>query len=28
VTMWNFQSDALGQLDIDVSYWGQWKIVP
>jgi hypothetical protein len=26
VTMSNFQSDSLGQLNIDVSYWGQWKI--
>lgn len=26
VTMDNFQSDRLGQLDIDVSYWGQWAI--
>ncbi|KAF4428942.1 dextranase [Fusarium acutatum] len=26
VTMQNFQSDKLGQLDIDGSYWGQWKI--
>ncbi|KAG4268136.1 dextranase [Fusarium proliferatum] len=26
VTMQNFQSDKLGQLNIDGSYWGQWKI--
>ena len=26
VTMENFQSDRLGQLDIDASYWGQWNI--
>ncbi|KAL2131941.1 hypothetical protein VTI74DRAFT_4423 [Chaetomium olivicolor] len=26
VTMGNFQSESLGQLDIDVSYWGQWVI--
>ncbi|KAJ5444783.1 dextranase [Penicillium daleae] len=26
VTMKNFQSDSLGQLDIDVSYWGEWGI--
>ena len=26
VTMENFQSDRLGQLDIDASYWGQWSI--
>ena len=26
VTMSNFQSNQLGQLDIDVSYWGQWVI--
>ncbi|KAG7294581.1 hypothetical protein NEMBOFW57_004657 [Staphylotrichum longicolle] len=26
VTMDNFQSDRLGQLDIDVSYSGQWTI--
>lgn len=26
VTMKNFQSDSLGQLDIDVSYWGEWNI--
>eukprot|EP00927_Polykrikos_kofoidii_P087124 TRINITY_DN995_c0_g1_i2.p1 TRINITY_DN995_c0_g1~~TRINITY_DN995_c0_g1_i2.p1 ORF type:complete len:598 (-),score=55.55 TRINITY_DN995_c0_g1_i2:48-1841(-) len=26
VTMSNFQSDSLGQLNIDGSYWGQWKI--
>ena len=27
VTMDNFQSDRLGRLDIDVSYWGQWSIL-
>lgn len=27
VTMSNFQTDSLGQLDIDESYWGQWTIV-
>lgn len=26
VTMENFQSDSLGQLDIDISYWGEWTI--
>lgn len=26
VTMSNFQSDKLGQFNIDVSYWGQWSI--
>jgi len=26
VSMSNFQSDALGRLNIDVSYWGQWSI--
>ena len=26
VTMSNFQSDSLGQLNIDGSYWGQWSI--
>ncbi|KAI1041145.1 hypothetical protein LB505_013267 [Fusarium chuoi] len=26
VTMQNFQSDKLGQLNIDGGYWGQWKI--
>lgn len=26
VTMQNFQSDKLGQLNIDGSYWGQWKV--
>lgn len=26
VTMENFRADQLGQLDIDVSYWGQWSI--
>jgi hypothetical protein len=26
VTMSNFQSNSLGQLNISVSYWGQWKI--
>jgi hypothetical protein len=26
VTMDNFQTGRLGQLDIDVSYWGQWTI--
>jgi hypothetical protein len=26
VTMENFQADRLGQLDIDVTYWGQWEI--
>ncbi|KAK9369487.1 dextranase [Lipomyces kononenkoae] len=26
VTMQNFQSNSLGQLDIDVSYWGEWSI--
>ena len=26
VTMANFQSQRLGRLNIDVSYWGQWKI--
>jgi hypothetical protein len=26
VTMSNFQANSLGQLDIDVSYWGQWAI--
>lgn len=26
VTMENFQSDSLGQLNIDVSYWGEWSI--
>lgn len=26
VTMQNFQSDSLGQLNIDASYWGQWQI--
>ena len=28
VSMSNFQRGALGQLDIDVGYWGQWKITP
>ncbi|CAO2653804.1 Nn.00g032150.m01.CDS01 [Neocucurbitaria sp. VM-36] len=27
VTMSNYQNSSLGQLDIDASYWGQWKIV-
>ena len=26
VTMDNFQTGHLGELDIDVSYWGQWSI--
>lgn len=26
VTMKNFQSDSLGQLDIDAQYWGEWSI--
>ena len=26
VTMDNFQSNSLGELDIDISYWGQWQI--
>lgn len=26
VTMDNYQSDSLGQFDIDRSYWGQWSI--
>lgn len=26
VTMKNFQSGSLGQLEIDGSYWGQWSI--
>lgn len=26
VTMENFQSDNLGQFDIDDSYWGEWEI--
>ena len=26
VTMANFQSKKLGQLDIDASYWGEWAI--
>ena len=26
VTMENFQSDRLGQFDIDAQYWGQWHI--
>lgn len=26
VTMQNFQSGSLGQMDIDASYWGQWSI--
>ena len=26
VTMENFQSDQLGQLDIATQYWGQWHI--
>lgn len=27
VTMQNFQSNQLGQFNIDGSYWGQWKII-
>lgn len=26
VAMDNFQSDSLGQLNIDVGYWGEWSI--